>query len=1032
MTDTMKALYRYITSMQFMAFLFMVLAFAMATATFVESSRGTAAARALIYNTHWFELLWGLLALNLINNIFKYRLFSAKRFTLGLFHLSFLAMMAGALLTRYFGFEGIMHIREGESSEDMISSDDYFSAELEGEVIEKSVMFSEMRHRRFITSFDIDGQTIEIEPVGFIAGAERKAIPSANGDPVIDFVYSSPENSGMQSLYLFEGNSEEISGLKIGFETETDHDILFFVDNGQLYLTSSDTLTESSMSQQGGKIYNPGDTLELQKMFLYSIDNFRFLVRDFIPSATFSAVKSATGSYEDAVIVQVKEGDRLQTIPVFGRSGVIPDTVEVPVASKVLKLAYGSRYLQLPFSLYLEKFIVERYPGSDSPSSFRSEVVLTDNMDNIRRDVSIFMNNTLRYKKYKFFQSSYDKDEKGTVLSVSSDFWGTRITYLGYALLTLGIILSLLNRNSYFRKLARRLKKYSVKGALVILLCGIILPVEMNARTPGNMPVIDHEIVKSFSELWVQGTDGRIEPVSTLAGEIVRKVSKKSSFSGKSPEEIILSMTVYPELWYSTPFIRVSNKTLAGQLGISEKHISLQQLFDEKGNYIIAEDVRSAYSKNPALRNRVDKELIYLDERVSICYMVFRGSILRLFPGEEKDKIWYSPGMEAEDYKGGDSIFIKSGFSMLVSSITGQDKEEAVKVLETIEGFQNKYGDSSLLSDSKKRAEILYNRVNPFERIFPYYMMIGFMLLFVLFVNIFRLKPLPGIIKRVFLIVIWIIFLVHTAGLILRWYIAGHAPWSNGYESMVYVAWAAMLAGLLLGNKYPMVVGTASFLSGIALFVAHLSWMNPEITNLVPVLKSYWLTIHVSVITSSYGFIGLSAFLGVLVLILVIIRRPSNENKVNVIIGQLTTINEMSAIAGLYFLTIGTLFGAIWANESWGRYWGWDPKETWSLITILIYSFIVHMRLIPKLGGIINYNIASVLGFGSVLMTYFGVNYYLSGLHSYGQGSADKVSPLVPLLFAILAGLMIWAYYRDSEYEMNRKKSEGQVNQKTT
>jgi cytochrome c-type biogenesis protein CcsB len=201
--------------------------------------------------------------------------------------------------------------------------------------------------------------------------------------------------------------------------------------------------------------------------------------------------------------------------------------------------------------------------------------------------------------------------------------------------------------------------------------------------------------------------------------------------------------------------------------------------------------------------------------------------------------------------------------------------------------------------------------------------------------------------------------------------------------------------------------------------------MNPEITNLVPVLKSYWLTIHVSVITSSYGFIGLSAFLGVLVLILVIVRRPSNESKVNVIMGQLTTINEMSAIAGLYFLTIGTFFGAVWANESWGRYWGWDPKETWSLITILIYSFIVHMRLIPRLRGTVNYNIASVLGFGSVLMTYFGVNYYLTGLHSYGQGSAGKVSPLLPVLFAILAGIMIWAYYRDSEYEMKRKDSKG-------
>ncbi|NLB25121.1 MAG: cytochrome c biogenesis protein CcsA, partial [Bacteroidales bacterium] len=175
--------------------------------------------------------------------------------------------------------------------------------------------------------------------------------------------------------------------------------------------------------------------------------------------------------------------------------------------------------------------------------------------------------------------------------------------------------------------------------------------------------------------------------------------------------------------------------------------------------------------------------------------------------------------------------------------------------------------------------------------------------------------------------------------------------------------------------------------------------------------------IHVSVITSSYGFLGLSAFLGILVLILVIIRRSANKGKVNLIIGQLTTINEMSAIAGLYFLTLGTFFGAIWANESWGRYWGWDPKETWSLITILIYTFIVHMRLIPRLRGTVNYNIASILGLGSVLMTYFGVNYYLSGLHSYGQGSAGKISPVIPVLTVILIGLMVWAYHKDSTYQ---------------
>ncbi|MDD4426002.1 MAG: cytochrome c biogenesis protein CcsA, partial [Mariniphaga sp.] len=203
----------------------------------------------------------------------------------------------------------------------------------------------------------------------------------------------------------------------------------------------------------------------------------------------------------------------------------------------------------------------------------------------------------------------------------------------------------------------------------------------------------------------------------------------------------------------------------------------------------------------------------------------------------------------------------------------------------------------------------------------------------------------------------------------------------------------------------------------------HLSWMNPEITPLVPVLKSYWLTIHVSVITASYGFIGLSAFLGILVMILIILRKKSNQKKVNLFIDQLTTINEMSVTVGLYFLTIGTFLGGIWANESWGRYWGWDPKETWSLITIVVYSFISHMRLIPSLKGIFNYNLASVAGFASVIMTYFGVNYYLTGLHSYGQGVADRFNPVILVVFALIAGLIYLAYYKNqnNQPETNKK-----------
>jgi cytochrome c-type biogenesis protein CcsB len=990
----------------------------MGIATFVESSHGTPAARSLVYNSWWFELLWILFALNLVNNIIRYRLYSRRRFTMGLFHIAFLVMLLGAAVTRWFSYEGTMHIREGESSNFILSSESSFYAGLNGQSDEGIVRFSELIPRQFSSSFNLNGQKVRVKTVGYIQHAERRAIPSPQGEAVLDFVFAAPDRQGMQSFTFRKGDVLEYPGLTAGFESSRQAPVNFFISNGELKLLSEYPVEESTMASQEVLEFPAGDTIDIKKMFLYNVNGFRFLIRDFIPSATFTAVKSNVETHEHAVMVQISDGVRETTVPVFGHPSLAADTVEVPLSGAVLRLAYGAKPIALPFRLHLKEFQLERYPGSESPSSFASEVVLIDEQEGVERDVRIYMNNTLLYKGYKFFQSSYDRDEKGTVLSVNYDLWGTWISYLSYAMLIFGFALSLINKHSYFRYLANRLKQSSVKAAAVaVILLGTAFQATSQEGSGANIPAVDGEVVKSFSEIWVQSVDGRIKPMATLTSEIVRKVSRKSTIYGKSSDEVVLGMMVYPEIWQTKPFIRVANKSLASELGISGKYISIQQLFDQQGNYILAEQVRAAFSKPAAFRNTLEKEYIYLDERVSICFMVFRGSLFNVFPRERIEDPWYSPGDEAAEYSGGDSLFIRSGWSLMLKSVKEQNNESALEVLGAMDKFQKKFGGDLLPSETIKRAELLYNNVNPFERIFPFYLLFGFFLLFVLFVNIFRQKPLPVFLKRTFFYSIVLLFVIHTAGIIIRWYISGRAPWSNGYESVVYVAWAAMLAGIIFGRKYPMVVGTAAFLAGISLFVAHLSWMNPEITPLVPVLKSYWLTIHVSIITASYGFIGLSAFLGILVLILIVLRKKQNEHKVNLFIDQLTTINEMSATVGLYFLTIGTFLGGVWANESWGRYWGWDPKETWSLITIIIYSFIVHMRLVPSLKGVYNYTVASVVGFASVIMTYFGVNYYLSGLHSYGKGVTDGVHPAVPLSFGLLLGLMVWAYVKDLKYE---------------
>ena len=256
-------------------------------------------------------------------------------------------------------------------------------------------------------------------------------------------------------------------------------------------------------------------------------------------------------------------------------------------------------------------------------------------------------------------------------------------------------------------------------------------------------------------------------------------------------------------------------------------------------------------------------------------------------------------------------------------------------------------------------------------------------------------------------------FIWHTLGLILRWYISGHAPWSDAYESILYVGWATMGIGLALGRKSELTIAASSFVTAMLLWIAHQSWVDPAIANLQPVLDSYWLMIHVAVIVGSYGPLTVGMILGVVALLLIILTTEKNKERMDLNIKELTVINELSLIAGLVMLTIGNFLGGQWANESWGRYWGWDPKETWALISIMIYAFVLHMRLVPGLRGKWVYNFASIVAFASIMMTYFGVNFYLAGLHSYASGDQVITPSFVwytVLGVFILGGISFWRY----------------------
>ncbi len=396
---------------------------------------------------------------------------------------------------------------------------------------------------------------------------------------------------------------------------------------------------------------------------------------------------------------------------------------------------------------------------------------------------------------------------------------------------------------------------------------------------------------------------------------------------------------------------------------------------------------------------------------------------MRFFPvpNEENNK-WVSyPELAEAGFTGKDSLYVRNILPLYFQSLrlAQQDKDysQAENLLESIHGFQKKFGAQVLPSEQKIKAEILYNKYDIFKKLFSWYLYAGVLFFILLLLQIFKSNQLISWLVKGFKILLLILFILHTGGLAARWFISGHAPWSDAYESMIYVAWATQFFGLVFGRKSALTMASTAFVTGMILMIAHWNWMDPAIANLQPVLDSYWLMIHVAVIVGSYGPFALGMIIGVVALLLMVIASPQNKQKIKLQIKELTIINELALTVGLIMLTIGNFLGGMWANESWGRYWGWDPKETWALISIMVYAFVIHMRLIPGLRGPWIFNLMSVVAFASILMTYFGVNFYLVGLHSYASG--DKIITPNFVYYSVVAVFILGlvSYFRSKRLD---------------
>jgi cytochrome c-type biogenesis protein CcsB len=1026
----MKKVLSILFSMELMGLMVMAFAVAIGVATFVENDFGTVGAKAVVYNATWFEILLVLLAINLVANIFKYKMYRKQKLVVFTFHLSFIIILIGAGITRFIGFEGIMSIREGQTESTMLSDNTYVMTELiDGEqkvYTDEAVLMSALSEKSYSDKASINGKSFRFKSVRYVPNAQEMLVKGQAGEgaPYVIMVVSTA-NSGRNNLIIKKGDQRRFLGQNFLFDQkDTPNAIQLSYEKGELKIKTPEVLT--AMSMAGGVsdtlAANQWQPFEMRK--LYSMGDMRIVLTDIYENGKvdFSAYRGNDMNFMDAMIVEVESGGQTKEIALRGGKGYLGETAKFELNGTTVNMMYGAKLIDLPFAIKLVDFQLERYPGSNSPASYASEVILIDDKDNLEKPYRIFMNNVLNYKGYRFFQSSYDKDELGTVLSVNHDALGTWVTYLGYFLLSLGMLLALFVPHTRFAFLGKLLKKSQQKTALITLVAllaggGLMAQQHSHSMEP---TVIPEEQAAAFGALLVQDQDGRLKPLNTLSSEMLRKVARKSSFNGLNPDQVLMGMQLEPEKWQLQKMIKVSHPELKKFLNIrSGSHAAFADFLDMQSGsgYKLRDMVSQAYAKKPAERSKFDNDVIKVDERVNISYLVYTGDLLKILPDpRDSHNPWFKPGQKVSGMNANDSAFITDVIPYYFMALGAGNYQQATELVEGIHNFQQRYGAEIVPSQAKVKAEILYNKLGIFDRLGKYFGLVGLVLLVLVFVQIFKERRWINKSVSVFYWIVVVFFVFQTLGLAIRWYISGRAPWSNGYESMIYISWVTVMAGLIFSRKSPMTIAATSILASIILMVAHLSWMDPEITNLVPVLKSYWLTIHVSIITASYGFLALGALLGFINLILMILKTKKNFGDLQKRIKDLNYINERTVIIGLYLLTIGTFLGGIWANESWGRYWGWDPKETWALVTILVYTFIVHTGYIPGMKTDYNFSLFTLVGFGAVIMTYFGVNYYLSGLHSYAAGDPVPVPTFVYYTIAIIFSVSLWAYLNERKY----------------
>jgi len=846
-----KKLANILFSTRLTAVLFIVFAISMGVGTFLEDAHGTTAARIWVYNTWWFEGIMLFFVVNFCGNIVRYRLYKKEKWATLLLHLSFVLILVGAFITRYISYEGVMPIREGETTATFLSEKSYLTVFIDGEIdgvpkrriISEPLELTEATNNFFTITTDYNKQPVAIAYKNYITGAEMGFVENENGDRYLKMVEAG--GGTRHDHYLKEGEVNNIHNLIFTFNKPILGAINISVKDDQYFIESPFDGSYMRMADQKQGLLLKDSIQPLMLRSLYQTQQSQFVFPELAARGYYDVIpieKKEKGQ-QDALMIEVSSGEETKEIKLLGGKGFNNTMIKEQIGGLEMYFSYGSKSMELPFSLKLNDFIAEKYPGTQKMyKSFKSKVDILD--EGTSRPYEIYMNHVLDHKGYRFFQSSFDPDEKGTVLSVNHDRWGTLITYAGYILLYLGLMLILFTKGSRFKDLEQMLNKVKAKKKSLMISFLVLISSLSNAQTiPGHadplktLPskvqldsiikanVVSKEHAAKFGGIVIQDERGRMKPVNTFSSELLRKLSKKDTYEGLTADQIFVSMVENPFIWYSVPIIDIDwkNDSIRRILGVpkSERKVSLIDLVEPDGSYKLDPYLEKASSTNTP--SQFEKDFLKMHEKFYLLNQALGGGILRIFPvPNDQSRKWVSmPQLNEVKFSGMDSVYTRQIIPIYRQSLTEArktgDYSKPEDYIKSIKNFQRKFGGDILPDDKKIKAEIALNKYDIFRTLYRYYLLVGLLLMVFVIWRIFKASKIIRILINSMIVLAIALFFLHTSGLVIRWYVSGHAPWSDAYESMIYVAWATVAIGLAFGRKSNLTIAATIFVASIIL-----------------------------------------------------------------------------------------------------------------------------------------------------------------------------------------------------------------------